>query len=216
MFAKLSEKLPGLLRAPMPWEEMPLPRKGLLCSGPVPGEESCVELWNFYQVPEHIRRHSELVAAYALHLGNTLHGQGVRIDLPGLYASALLHDIAKMHCVQHGGSHAQVGAAWVVQKTGQHLLAQGVLFHVYWPWPLCFESWPLPLLIEYADKRVMHDRFVSLNERFEDLMLRYGHNEEARERTRKIECQARELEQLLAKKYKVDVNANFTYSWRLV
>ena len=216
MITKLSKDLPGMLRRPVSWEDLPLPRTGLVCSGKAPNEAACVELWDFYQVPEHIRRHSELVAAYAMHIGRTLYERGVTIDMPALYAAGLLHDIAKMHCVEHGGSHAQVGAAWVVQKTGQHLVAQGVLFHVYWPWQLSFESWPLPLIIEYADKRVMHDKFVGLDERFKDLMERYGKDQRAKANMHKMERQARELEQLLAEKYKVDVNADFTYSWRLV
>ncbi len=216
MFTKLSKNLPGLLRQPLDWEKLPLPKKELMCNGIVPSEQDCVELWNFYHMPEHIRRHSELVAAYAIYLGQALSEQGVQIDLPALYAAALLHDIAKIHCVKHGGSHAQVGAAWVVQKTGQHLLAQGVLFHVYWPWQICFDSWPLPLIIEYADKRVMHDRFVALDERFKDLMQRYGHDQQAKANMHKMERQAYELEQQLTEKYKVDVNADFTYSWRLV
>lgn len=192
------------------------PQKGLMCKAPAPSEQDCIKLWNFYKMPEHIRRHSELVAAYAFHLGKILSERGVQIDLPALRASALLHDIAKMHCVKNGGNHAQVGAAWVVQKTGQHLLAQGVMFHVYWPWQICFDSWPLPLIIEYADKRVMHDRFVGLDERFKDLMQRYGQNRRAQENMHKMERQAYELEQQLIERYKVDVNADFTYSWRLV
>jgi len=216
MISKLSKDLPGMLMRPVPWEKLPAPKPGLVCDGHVPTEAECIGLWDYYQVPEHIRRHSEMVAAYALHIGKQLAGQGVTVDLDGLYASALLHDIAKMYCIEHGGSHAQVGAAWVVQKTKQHLLAQGVIFHVYWPWQICFKSWPLPLVIAYADKRVKHDQFVSLDERFEDLMERYGHDQRAKANMHKIEHQSEELERQLAELYKVDVNADFTHSWRLV
>ena len=216
MITKLSKEMPGMLMRPMPWEDLPPPKPGLVCSGTVPNEKDCVALWDFYKVPEHIRRHSELVAAYASFVGSALYERGVTIDMPALYAAGLLHDIAKMHCVEHGGSHAQVGAAWVVQKTGQHLIAQGVLFHVYWPWQISFESWPLPLVIEYADKRVMHDKIVNLDERFADLMERYGNDQRAKANMHKMEYQARELERILVEKFKVDVNADFTHSWRLV
>ena len=216
MISKLSKDMPGLLKRPVSWEDLPLPKPGLMCDGRVPTETECVELWNYYKVPAHIRRHSELVAAYAMHVGRQLVNRGVKLDLDGLYASALLHDIAKMYCIERGGSHAQVGAAWVVQKTRQHLLAQGVMFHVYWPWKVCFKSWPLPLILEYADKRVKHDQLVGLDERFKDLMERYGHDQRARANMHKIGRQAEELERQLAELYKVDVNADFTYSWRLV
>ncbi len=34
-------------------------------------------------------------------------------------------------------------------------------------------------IVNYADKRVMHDRIVSLGERFSDLKARYGSNPKA-------------------------------------
>ena len=34
-------------------------------------------------------------------------------------AAGLLHDLAKTYCIRHGGSHAQLGAAWVLEATGQ-------------------------------------------------------------------------------------------------
>ena len=72
------------------------------------------------------------------------------------------------------------------------------------------------LILEYADKRVKHDQLVGLDERFKDLMERYGHDQRAKANMHKIERQAEELERQLAELYKVDVNADFTYSWRLV
>ena len=72
------------------------------------------------------------------------------------------------------------------------------------------------LILEYADKRVKHDQLVGLDERFKDLMERYGHDQRARANMHKIGRQAEELERQLAELYKVDVNADFTYSWRLV
>jgi hypothetical protein len=37
-------------------------------------------------------------------------------------------------------------------------------------------------LINYSDKRVLHDTIVSLGERFEDLKIRYGRKDQDRER----------------------------------
>lgn len=208
--------MPGHFNEPMDWDELPAPAPGLACKGTAPGEADCVALWDFYGMPDHIRRHSELVAAFAVHVGRFLCERGVCLDLPALYSSALLHDIAKLFCIENGGSHAQIGAAWVVQKTGEPLLGQGVLHHVYWPWQVCFKSWPLPLLIEYADKRVMHDKMVSLNDRFDDLIARYGHSGHAIKFLNKTRRKAEEMERQLTEIYKVDIHAYFTYSWRLV
>ena len=208
------------LPLPLAWEDLPSPQPELICTGtalgPAPSEADCLALWDHYAMPVHIREHSELVAAYAMYLGCALGKQGVKIDLPALYASSLLHDIAKLHCINNGGSHAQVGAAWVVQKTGMPLVAQGVLHHVYWPWKICFKSWPLPLIIQYADKRVKHNQLVNVSNRFEDLFERYGRTERSRKFLTKALEQAQELEQQLTKIYKVDIHAHFTYSRRLV
>ncbi len=39
----------------------------------------------------------------------------------------------------------------------------------------------LPVVVAYADKRVRHADIVSVQERFDDLMVRYGTDEEKRE-----------------------------------
>ena len=97
---------------------------------------------------------------------------------------AMLHDIAKTYSVLHGGSHAQLGASWVVAETRNHALAQGVLLHVHWPWAVPEQEperlFSIPFFVIYADKRVKHDQCVPLRQRYEDLLVRYGHTEKAR------------------------------------
>ena len=123
-----------------------------------------------------VQRHSWLVAHIATQLAERVRKNGLDISVDAVRASALLHDIAKTYCLLYGGSHAQLGAAWVVNETGNHALAQGVAMHVHWPWPLPAGSaiCALPFLVMYADKRVRHDVCVSLEDRFEDLLSRYG------------------------------------------
>lgn len=165
--------LPALVFAP----ESPLP--------PVPGEAACVRLWDRYGMLSNIRAHSRAVADVALEVAKRAVALGHTVDLSALRAAALLHDVAKTYTILHGGAHAQLGAAWVLEETGRPDLAQAVLFHVTWPWvhgPLALEADPLrlPLLVSYADKRVRHAEVVSLEERFEDLLNRYGDTEEHR------------------------------------
>lgn len=130
-----------------------------------------------------IRRHSLLVAHVAATLAQRAADRGIAVSVPEVRAGGLLHDIAKTYCVQHGGSHAQVGAAWAVAETGNYAIAQGVMMHVWWPWPL--PQGPgicsLPFFVIYADKRIRHDACVTLEERYEDLLERYGRTEAARE-----------------------------------
>ena len=131
-------------------------------------------------------------------------------------AAALLHDLAKTYTIRHGGNHTQLGAAWVVQETGSPLIAQGVLFHAFWPWELDIEAWPLPLLVQYADKLVRHDQVVDLKARFTDLMERYGKTERARESIAQMEADAMAIEHILITTYKVDPYAYSADCGRLV
>lgn len=149
---------------------------------PVPDEDACLGLWDKYGMLPNIREHSRTVARVALDVAERAGALGFAVDRDALRAAALLHDLAKTYTILHGGGHAQLGAAWVRDETGRPDLAQAVLFHVSWPWsegPLALEADPLrlPLLVSYADKRARHDEVVGLEERFTDLLDRYGDTE---------------------------------------
>lgn len=158
----------------------------------VPDEAQCVRLWDKYGMMPHIREHCRAVASVALEIVRRagergLIPEGRGLDAPSVLAAGLLHDIAKTYTIRHGGSHAQLGAAWVRDETGNPALAQAVLWHVSWPWqegPLDDSADPLrlPIIIAYADKRVRHTEVVTLEQRFEDLLIRYGIDDERRER----------------------------------
>ena len=157
----------------------------------IPDEQECIRLWDKYGMMPHIREHCRAVAGIAEEIARRAAERGVipagrALDLPLVRAAALLHDLAKSCTIRHGGSHAQLGAAWVREETGNPALAQAVLFHVSWPWsgtelddvrdPL-----RLPVIVAYADKRVRHAEVVSIQERFDDLLVRYGINDEKKE-----------------------------------
>ena len=75
---------------------------------------------------------AEALARRAIETGASRHPELVALSR----AAGLLHDIAKSYTVQFGGSHAQIGASWVIDSTGSHKVAQAVYHHVEWPWPL--------------------------------------------------------------------------------
>jgi Na+-transporting NADH:ubiquinone oxidoreductase subunit NqrA len=52
-------------------------------------------------------------------------------------------------------------------------------------------------LVNYADKRVLHETVVTLEERFTDLKVRYGRTPEALARIQVTEVKARALEEKL-------------------
>ncbi|AGW12642.1 HDIG domain-containing metalloprotein [Megalodesulfovibrio gigas] len=141
---------------------------------PVPDDARCLALWDAYAVPEHIREHSLLVARIATAVAQAACEAGFPVPVQEVRASALLHDLAKAYTIRHTGSHAQLGAAWVLAETGNPRIAQGVAHHVWWPWPVDVRRHFLPMAVIYGDKRVAHDRIVTLDERYHDLMDRYG------------------------------------------
>ena len=150
----------------------------------VPDERQCAQLWDKYEVPPHIRDHCRAVAGVAVEITARAVERGVipagrPLSVPLARAAGLLHDIAKNYTILHGGSHAQLGAAWVREETGNPLIAQAVLFHVEWPWSGgdmddVRDPMRLPVIVAYADKRVRHSEVVSIRERFDDLLVRYG------------------------------------------
>ena len=131
-------------------------------------------------------------------------------------ASALLHDLAKAYTIANGGNHSQIGAAWVAQLTHHPVIAQGVLHHVAWPGELDPAKYLLPLVVQYADKRVMHEHQVTVVERFDDLITRYGRTEEIRARIRDNMEHTLELERRLSALVGVDLSASSARGGRLV
>lgn len=140
----------------------------------IPSEQDCFALLEKYEVPEIIVEHSRQVAKVALYLGEKLSGHGEKINLKLLLASALLHDIDKKICLDDPTKKHAVEASSILKREGfpeiaeivrQHRLNQILEAH--------FTGWEAKL-VYYADKRVRHTEIVSLQERFDYLLERYG------------------------------------------
>ncbi|GAB4262990.1 MAG: HDIG domain-containing protein [Deferrisomatales bacterium] len=139
-----------------------------------PTAERCRRILERHGVPEHIQRHSEQVArvvrALADHLGRAAAGP---LDAELLVAAALLHDVAKADCFDSGKDHAREGGR-LLRQMGMDAVAALVERHVE------LGGWnpegPVTEaeVLNYGDKRVRHDEVVSLDERFRDLLERYG------------------------------------------
>ena len=164
-------------------------------------DEDCFALWDKYAMPDNIRRHSLFVAQIAQTLAELALQKNVRLSIAQVRASALLHDLGKFYSLQYGGSHAQIGASWVVAETRNYQIAQGVIHHVHWPWDVPEDAsiCQIPLLVLYSDKRVKHDTAVTLEERCKDLQVRYGVNQEARASIKASFVQFRAIEKTLSK-----------------
>lgn len=145
------------------------------------------------QVPPHVIVHSMQVSRVARFLAEKLNEQGERLDLDLIEAASLLHDITKMDGLRTGENHARAGGR-LLREMGLGRVARVVEQHVVAEEVPGLVRVTEEELVNYSDKRVMHDRIVTLEERFEDLKERYGRSPESRaligshlERARQIE-----------------------------
>lgn len=162
---------------------------------PTPGE--CRHLMERFGMLPHIREHSLLVTEAALWLGRELQQAGLALNLPLIEAGALLHDLGKTPCLGTMEDHAEWGAR-ALEKLGYPAVAQVVREHVRLDVRFRGER---PVreaeVVNYADKRVLHTRIVSLAERFADLRERYGKTPEVLDRINRNEERSIALERKL-------------------
>ena len=182
----------------------------------VPSREECLHYLELYNLPEHIIDHSVLVARVAGEICTLTLQKGMQVDAGAVQASALLHDVGKFYCVEHGGCHNQLGASLAMELTGNPAIAQGVMHHVYWPGEVDIYRFFLPLVIIYSDKRVMHDRIVSLETRYSDIYTRYGINERMQGLIRQSWQQTLHIQEQLNQSLEADLNARTFNSRRVV
>jgi len=155
----------------------------------VPSVKQCLQLMDDEEMLPNIRAHSLMVARVAHFLFLELIKCPEKdVPLPPenlLLAGAILHDIAKTPCLATGCHHAKKGRD-LCENLGYKEVGEVVREHVG-----LFEFSPKRYksghffakeLVYYADKRVRHDSIVTLEEREEYILERYGNNDPARHR----------------------------------
>jgi len=117
--------------------------------------------------------HSVQVKKVALAIvDNLTDRKNINRDL--VLASALLHDIAKTRTIETGEMRHDIIGAEMMREMGYPEIADIIECHVV----LSNFSTDTPVeereIVFYADKRVMHDRIVTIDERINDISMRYG------------------------------------------
>ncbi|MBU1184140.1 MAG: HD domain-containing protein [Proteobacteria bacterium] len=157
----------------------------------IPSEEACRRLISEMGMMEHIMVHSQQVCRVSLLLADHLEHCGLNREL--IRAAALLHDITKTKSFQTLEDHAETGARLVADlgypEVGR-IIGQHVRLESYTPARTPSEA----EIVNYADKRVLHDRIVSLSERMGYILEKYGRAPERKrnilllwEKTKKME-----------------------------
>jgi putative nucleotidyltransferase with HDIG domain len=145
----------------------------------IPDVKQCLDLMKQYHMLPNIREHSLVVARVAEIITLGLIEAGQDLSLEKVIAGALLHDIGKTACLDNDDDHALKGFEICLAhnlNSIADIIAEHVILKTYTSDHKISEK----EIVYYADKRVNHDQVVSLDERLEYILDRYGMNNETR------------------------------------
>ncbi|MFA9466109.1 MAG: DVU_1551 family NTP transferase [Velocimicrobium sp.] len=134
-----------------------------------PNKEECLAILKYYQVPNHIIRHCEVVEGVAHKIYNEISSNGISLDDNALFAAALLHDIARKE-----KNHSIIGSN-IIKEIGYNevgdIMASHMDIKVRADQPLTEKE-----ILYLADKLVKEDLICKIDERFEQVIKNQGHN----------------------------------------
>jgi len=144
----------------------------------IPSREECDELMVRHSMRPNIVEHSIQVMHVSLAITDNLKN-GVAVNRDLVIAAALLHDITKTRSLKTNERH-DISGGELLRKMGftstAEIVEQHVVFKNLNPQGRLEER----EIIYYADKRVTHDKIVTIEERVHYLIQRYGKEEEIR------------------------------------
>lgn len=135
----------------------------------IPSYSECEELIKQFGMPVNVRAHTDKVREVSAFLA-----ERIGVDEELVDKAALLHDVAKIYCVRNDCIHTkkarEILAGRGYPEFGRVLEEHGLEQLLDFNESTLLES----KIVWYADKRVNHDKIVSLKERYEYLKERYG------------------------------------------
>ena len=173
-------------------------------SDTIPSREECNELMEKYSMLPNIVEHSIQVMRVSLAITDNLKS-GVFVNRDMVVAAALLHDITKTrslvtkerHDTSGGDLLRELGFPLIAEIVEQHVIIQNINLE---------GRLEEREIVYYADKRVLHDTIVTINERLLDLMERYGTGEEIRNMILQNKDQVLRVERKIASFMKNDID----------
>ncbi len=151
----------------------------------IPARQECLRMLKAMAMPLHIQNHSRMVCRVALFLCDGLAGSGVVVNRDLVRAAALLHDITKPRSFTTGENHALTGGQYLSRlgfpEVGE-IVRQHVILDSYFAGKLPNEA----ELVNYSDKRVLHDSIVSLDDRMDYIVKRYATTAALQRKARRV------------------------------
>ncbi len=164
----------------------------------IPSKRKCFELICEIEMMDHIVAHSILVCRVSLLLVDRLSSAGETLNRDLVQASALLHDITKTRSLKTGEIHSETGCQLLSDKGFLEIgdiVRQHVTLDAYFPSDAVTET----EIVNYADKRVLHDGVVSLDDRMDYILERYGKTDAIREKLMRLWEKSNEMEKRIFK-----------------
>jgi len=143
----------------------------------IPSIKECYRYMDKYHMLAHIKAHSVVVARVARMISRGLREVNPDISVSKTTAGALLHDIGKTPSLDSGRDHAEIGKE-ICMENNLDEIAPIVGEHIKLKKYRLNGADSEKEVVFYADKRVNHDRIVTLKEREDYILKRYGRDQE--------------------------------------
>lgn len=188
-------------------------------------ESDVKKLYFEYATPKHIQNHCGQVTKVAMYIAKKMKKKGIKIDLQNLKISALLHDLLRVCDIQNfhvktfGKTNSREKKIWlkirekygkmgheeaayrILKEKGEKTIGEIIRKHKFSTLlsaATAPKTWEEKLLY-YSDKRVIHERITTINERLHDGRIRYAKTPEEEKKSRSIESKLLELEREIFK-----------------
>jgi molybdenum cofactor cytidylyltransferase len=133
----------------------------------IPSDAECRALMIRQDVSQNIIKHCRAVAHLARHMATALNAAGCRLDIERIVSAARIHDLAR------GCSHHAAEGARILREMGFPRIADIVEVHMD-----CMIKKEAPIteaeVVFLADKCIHEDRIISMEERFQAKLQKYG------------------------------------------
>jgi uncharacterized protein len=162
----------------------------------IPSKHQCYRFFNEMGMLEHIVAHSEQVCRVALCLTRQLSAFDIPLNGDLIRASAMLHDITKTRSFKTKENHAETGGHYLAERGYPevgHIVAQHVKLDHYFASPVPSEA----EIVNYADKRVLHDEIAPLAKRMGYILEKYGENSRYKDQIMRLWEKSIDLERKL-------------------
>ena len=164
----------------------------------IPTKDQCYQMMGEMKMMDHIVVHSLQVCRVATFLTEHLNQQRYGLNFDLIQSAALLHDITKTRSFETREDHALTGGEYLADRGYAEigdLIRQHVKLDTYSDTGTISEA----EVLNYADKRVLHDEIVDLDRRMDYIVERYAETQADRERIKMLWQKTQKLEDKLFK-----------------